>query len=108
MIQENKLTNMLYFSTKAIVLSIVFIFSYHLTIGITLTKLDKITDVIVWFQERVESIDTFIAIKGFDKLILKTELSENEREKIRNNTSKLLNNLSPVIDEILLYKPQEK
>ena len=80
----------------------------HLTIGITLTKLDKVADVVVWFQERVENMDTFIAIKGFDKLILKTELSDNEKNKIRNNTKKLLNNLSPILDEVLLYKPVKK
>jgi hypothetical protein len=97
-----------YFATKIFILSIVFVFAYHLTIGITLTKLDKVTDVVVWFQERVENMDTFIAIKGFDKLILKTELSDNEKNKIRNNTKKLLNNLSPILDEVLLYKPVKK
>jgi len=97
-----------YFATKTLIISIVIIFAYHLTIGITLTKLDKVADVVVWFQERVENMDTFIAIKGFDKLILKTELSDNEKNKIRNNTKKLLNNLSPILDEVLLYKPVKK
>ena len=107
-INEKDNSKIFYFATKTLILSVVLIFTYHLTIGITLTKLDKITDVIVWFQERVESLDTFIAIKGFDKLILKTELSESERNKVRNNTKKLLNNLSPVIDEIILYEPKNE
>ena len=40
---------------------------------------------------------------GIDNIISKNKLSESERNRIRNNTKKLLENLSPVIDEILLY-----
>ena len=84
----------LYFVTKALFISAIFIFTYHLTIGVAIKKIDNITDVIYSLHDRVE---------GIDNINSKNKLSESERNRIRNNTKKLLENLSPVIDEILLY-----
>ena len=101
--QDKNFKEVLYFVTKALFISAIFIFTYHLTIGVAIKKIDNITDVIYSLQDRVEGIDNFIAIMGIDNINSKNKLSESERYKIRNNTKKLLENLSPVIDEILLY-----
>ena len=93
----------LYFVTKALFISAIFIFTYNLTIGVAIKKIDNITDVIYSLQDRVEGIDNFIVKMGIDNINSKNKLSESERYRIRNNTKKLLENLSPVIDEILLY-----
>ena len=101
--QDNNFKGVLYFVTKALFISAIFIFTYHLTIGVAIKKIDNITDVIYSLHDRVESIDNFIAEMGIDNINSKNKLSESERNRIRNNTKKLLENLSPVIDEILLY-----
>ena len=101
--QDKNFKEVLYFVTKTLFISAIFIFTYHLTIGVAIKKIDNITDVIYSLQDRVEGIDNFIAIMGIDNINSKNKLSEIERNRIRNNTKKLLENLSPVIDEILLY-----
>ena len=101
--QDKNFKEVLYFVTKALFISAIFIFTYHLTIGVAIKKIDNITDVIYSLQDRVEGIDNFIEKMGIDNINSKNKLSESERYRIRNNTKKLLENLSPVIDEILLY-----
>ena len=101
--QDKNFKEVLYFVTKALFISAIFIFTYHLTIGVAIKKIDNITDVIYSLQDRVEGIDNFIVKMGIDNINSKNKLSESERHRIRNNTKKLLENLSPVIDEILLY-----
>ena len=119
--QDKNFKEVLYFVTKALFISAIFIFTYHLTIGVAIKKIDNITgkidnitevaikkidnitDVIYSLQDRVEGIDNFIAKMGIDNINSNNKLSESERNRIRNNTKKLLENLSPVIDEILLY-----
>ena len=101
--QDNNFKEVLYFVTKALFISAIFIFTYHLTIGVAIKKIDNITDVIYSLQDRVEGIDNFIEKMGIDNINSKNKLSESEIYRIRNNTKKLLENLSPVIDEILLY-----
>ena len=91
--QDKIFKEVLYFVKMALFISAIFIFTYHLTIGVAIKKI----------EDRVEGIDNFIAKTGIDNIISKTNLSESERNRIRNNTKKLLENLSPVIDEILLY-----
>ena len=101
--QDKNFKEVLYFVTKTLFISAIFIFTYHLTIGVAIKKIDNITDVIYSLQDRVEGIDNFIVKMGIDNINSKNKLSESERHRIRNNTKKLLENLSPVIDEILLY-----
>ena len=91
--QDKNFKEVLYFVTKALFISAIFIFTYHLTIGVAIKKI----------EDRVEGIDNFIAKMGIDNINSNNKLSESERNRIRNNTKKLLENLSPVIDEILLY-----
>ena len=101
--QDKNFKEVLYFVTKALFISAIFIFTYHLTIGVAIKKIDNIANVIYSLQDRVEGIDNFIVKMGIDNINSKNKLSESERYRIRNNTKKLLENLSPVIDEILLY-----
>ncbi len=106
-LNDKKTSDIFYFLTKTIIISIALIFTYQFTIGITLNKLDKISDVAIWFQDKVDNLDTFTTIKGVDKFIKKSELSDGEAEKLRNSTQKILHNFSPIIDEIIMYEPKK-
>ena len=105
-LNQQKTSDTFYFLTKVVIISFALIFTYQFTIGITLSKLDKISDVAIWFQDKVDNLDMFTTIKGVDKLIKKSELSDGEAKKLRNSTQKVLKNFSPIIDEIIMYEPK--
>ena len=47
--------------------------------------------------------DTFLA--RMRDLPAEFDLTDSEEQKLRNDTNKVLNALSPIIDELYLYKP---
>jgi hypothetical protein len=94
------------FATRSLILALIFIISYHLTIGITLTKVDKIVDQVVWAKEKIESMDQQLIEKAFHRLPSKIEFSDSASERLRTDTKIWINKLSPIIDEFYLYKPK--
>ena len=51
----------------------------------------------------IEAIDILIKRSGIGTIISPNQLSEFDELRLRKNTKILLENLTPVIDEILLY-----
>jgi len=98
--QDKKFQKVLSFVAKAVFISAIFIFTYHLTIGIAIKN---ITDVVYSAYDKVEAIDLLIQRSGIDNLVSPNKLSEFDDLKLRKNTKILLENLTPVIDEILLH-----
>lgn len=52
-------------------------------------------------------MDNFIAKTVIDNILSKTNFPKSERDIIGNNTKKLLQRLSPVVVEILLYDSKQ-
>ena len=47
--KENEISSPLFnFFTRSMILAFVFTITYHFTIGITLSKIDKIMDQVIW------------------------------------------------------------
>ena len=93
------------FFTRSAILVLAIILVYHFTIGTSLTKIDRIVDEIVWVKEKAKSYnkDTFLA--RMRDLPSEFDLTDSEEQKLRNDTNKVLNALSPIIDELYLYEP---
>ncbi len=96
------------FFTRSVILAFVITMTYHFTIGVTLTKVDKIMDQVIWAREKVESIDKKMIQKAFHRWPSKINLSKEEEDKLRIDTKELIIKLSPIIDEFYMYKPKLK
>ena len=46
-------------------------------------------------------------LDGFERIVDRTELSEQDGEKLAEDMRQILENLSPVIDEIVTYEPKK-
>ena len=103
-IENSKLA---FFAVRVAILAVGVVFCYHLTIGITLTKLEKMVNIAQWFQAKVDSLDGVTLSKSLERLVEKTALSEREAERVALDAQRLLDNFSPVIDLVLLYQPQK-
>ncbi len=96
------------FFTRSVILAFVITMTYHFTIGVTLTKVDKIMDQVIWAREKVESIDKKMIQKAFHRWPSKINLSKEEEANLRADTKELIIKLSPIIDEFYMHKPKLK
>lgn len=101
-IENSKLA---FFVARVAILGVATVFCYHLTIGITLTKLEKMVNVAQWFQTKVDTLEGVTLSKSIERLVEKTKLSEKEAQRVTSDTQRLLENFSPVIDTVLRYNP---
>ena len=107
--KKNEISSPLFnFFTRSMILAFVFTITYHFTIGITLSKIDKIMDQVIWARGKVELIDKKMIQKVFHRWPSKIHLSKDEEERLRSDTKDLMIKLAPVIDELYLYKPKLK
>ena len=60
-----------------------------------------------WFQAKVEEFSSFLVVKGFERIADRTELSKQDGDKLAEDVRRILENLSPVIDEIVTYEPKK-
>ena len=95
------------FAVRVSIICVALVFCYHLTIGVTLTKVEKIMNTAQWFQAKVDDFSSLLVVKGFERIVDRTELSEQDGEKLAEDMRQILKNLSPVIDEIVTYEPKK-
>jgi hypothetical protein len=96
------------FFTRSAILVLAVILVYHFTIGTSLTKIDRLVDEIVWFKEKTKSYDKNTFLKRMRELPSEFDLSDKEEQLLRSDTKKVLKSLSPILDELYLYEPEEK
>jgi len=104
--KNNRMSSPLFnFFTRSMILAFAVVMVYHFTIGVTLTKIDKIMDQIIWVRGKVESVDKTMIQKAVHRLPSKINLSTREEEMLRDDTREILRKLSPIFDELYSYKP---
>lgn len=96
------------FFTRSMILAFIVTMTYHFTIGVTLTKVDKIMDQVAWIRGKVESLDKKAIEKALHRFPDKVNLTEAEKDRIREDVRVLLEKLSPIVDELYLYNPKSK
>jgi hypothetical protein len=103
-IKKNK--SLFNFFTRSAILVLAIILTYHFTIGTSLTKIDKLVDEIIWVKEKAKTWNKDTFLLRMRELPVEFDLTDKEVELLRQDTSKVLRALSPVIDELYKYQPE--
>ena len=78
------------FAVRVSIICVALVFCYHLTIGVSLTKVEKIMNTAQWFQAKVDDFSSLLVVKGFERIADRTELSEQDGDKLLKTCGEFL------------------